>query len=127
MNELNNVLESMHNDKVRVLREQLTAIDMQEHERHRIADVIKDELHEQITEARTEELRVTPDWDNPHDVDKERRDRVIFLQKRWDLMGELQRELRNCWLDHQRLEEERREIEKELTTLKKDEASPRAA
>ena len=118
-NDLNRVLESLHNDKVRVLREQLAAIDHQENERQTITLVVKDELHEELAEVREEELRLTPDWDSAQAVDKDGRDRIIFLQKRWDLMGELQRELRNCWLDHQKLEEERREIEKELTTLTK--------
>jgi len=121
MNDLNRVLESLHSEKVSVLREQLAAIDRQENDRRGIAEVIKDELHEELAEVREEELRLTPDWDNPHATDKDRKDRIVFLQKRWDLTGELQRELRNCWLDHQRLEEERREIEKELTTLTKDE------
>ena len=123
MNDLNRVLESLHNDKVRVLRDQLAAIDRQENERQKITAVVKDELHEQLAEVREEELRLTPDWDSAQATDKDRRDRIIFLQKRWDLTGELQRELRNCWLDHQKLEGERREIEKELTTLtKNDEA-----
>jgi hypothetical protein len=123
MNDLTRVLESLHSEKVRVLREQLAAIDRQEDERRKITGVIKDELHEQLDEVRQEELRITPNWDNAQDVDKDRRDRIIFLQKRWDLTGELQREVRNCWLDHQKLEEERREIEKELTTLTKNEGS----
>lgn len=123
MNDLTRVLESLHSEKVRVLREQLAAIDRQENERRNITGVIKDELHEQLDEVRQEELRVTPNWDNAQDVDKDRRDRIVFLQKRWDLTGELQREVRNCWLDHQKLEEERREIEKELTTLTKNEGS----
>jgi len=121
MNDLNRILESLHSEKVRVLREQLAAIDRQEGERRGITGAIKDELREELAEVREEELRLTPDWDNPHATDKDRKDRVVFLQKRWDLTGELQRELRNCWLDHQRLEEERREIEKELTTLTKNE------
>jgi hypothetical protein len=119
MNDLSRVLDSLHSEKVRVLREQLAAIDRQENERRNITGVIKDELHEQLDEVRQEELRVTPNWDNAQDVDKDRRDRIVFLQKRWDLTGELQREVRSCWLDHQKLEEERREIEKELTTLTK--------
>jgi hypothetical protein len=119
MNDLNRVLESLHSDKVRVLRDQLAAIDHQESERQKITLVVKDELHEQLAEVREEELRVTPDWDSATALDKDRRDRIVFLQKRWDLTGELQREVRNCWLDHQKLEEERREIEKELTILTK--------
>jgi hypothetical protein len=114
MTDLTNVLESMHNDAVIVLRQQLAAIDEQERDRLRIDSEIKRQLDENIGEVRADELRVTADSELP---DAERQARVLFLFKRLDLINRLSDEMRHCWNDYQRLEEQRREIERELTVL----------
>ena len=118
--DLNNVLTSMHNDKVLVLRDQLAAIDAQEQERLRIGHEIETGMREDITEVRHEELRVTPDEGYP---DADRQARVGFLTKRLDLIDGLRAENRACWNDYQKLEEERREIQRELFTLERRDAA----
>jgi hypothetical protein len=119
-NDLNTVLEGMHNDKVAVLRDQLAAIDAQEQERLRIGNEIENGIRSDIGEVRCEELRVTPDEGYP---DAERLARTGFLTKRLDLIDRLRAENRACWNDYQKLEEERREIQRELTTLERRDAT----
>lgn len=118
-NDLNNVLEGMHNEEVMVLRDQLAAIDAQEQERLRIGHEIETGLREDITEVRGEELRVTHDAEG----DVERNARTTFLTKRLDLIDRLRAENRACWNDYQKLEEERREIQRELTSLEAQRAA----
>jgi hypothetical protein len=117
MNELDDVLESLHNDKVAVLREQLAAIDAQEKDRVAIDEQIKGRLETSIGEVRADELHVSPDRDSSQGADVQREARVQFLFKRLDLLNRLSDEMRQCWSDYQRLEEQKREIQRELTLL----------
>lgn len=117
MNELDDVLERLHNDKVAVLREQLAAIDAQEKDRVAIDEQIKGRLEASIGEVRADELHVSPDRDSALGADVQREARVQFLFKRLDLLTRLSDEMRQCWSDYQRLEEQKREIQRELTLL----------
>jgi len=114
MNDLDDILQSMHNDKVVVLREQLAAIDKQEEDRIAIDAQIKRQLDDNIADVRADELRLTQDPELP---DTQREARVQFLFKRLDLINRLSDEMRHCWSDYQRLEEQKREIQRELITL----------
>jgi len=117
MNDLNDILESLHNDKVILLREQLGAIDKQEAERLSVDEQIKAQLSESIAEIRADELRVTQEQEDSGSADRERDARITFLFKRLDLLSRLSDEMRHCWNDYQKLEEQKREMQRELTSL----------
>jgi hypothetical protein len=117
MNDLNDLLESLHSDKVALLRAQLAAIETQEQDRLTIDTQIKRQLEENIGEVRLDELRVSPDPESSEAADAQREARVQFLFKRLDLVNRLSDEMRHCWNDYQRLEEQKREIQRELTEL----------
>jgi len=117
MNDLNDILESLHNDKVILLRQQLAAIDRQEAERLTVDTQIKDQLSESIAEIRADELRVTHELEDSGSTDKDRDARITFLFKRLDLINRLSDEMRHCWNDYQKLEEQKREMQWELTSL----------
>lgn len=110
--EIGDVLGGLHDDKQKVLREQLRRIEQEIVERRLISADTSLSVNDALTELGTEIANLRHDGEGLPDV--ERKDRMVLERERLDLSKELRFEVRDAWKDVQELRREEREVEKEL-------------
>ena len=108
------LLGAVHGDQESLLREQLRKIEAQKAERERLSNVFLESMREDLLRLGTLLLQLTPEPSTAETPDV-RHDRLSLERDRQTLAREGRDERRSCWLDQQTLEEEQRQLEKELT------------
>jgi hypothetical protein len=108
--ELSDVLGSLHADKARVLRTQLSGIAVEITERYRIANVLTTALNDEALEIGSTLLNLV----KQECADAYLRERIALSEQRRTLTKELRSEQRESWRDVQELRREQRTIEQEL-------------
>ena len=111
-NDLDEALDSLHADKKRLLKAQLTGIEEEIVERRLIAADTSLQVHDEVHELNNAMLNMTPAHENAPDV--ARKDRMVLERERLDLTKEIREEQRDSWKDVQQLKQEERLVENEL-------------
>lgn len=106
------LLGGLHDDKQKVLKEQIKTIEKEIVEREVIGVENRVTVAEEVGLLRDEILNLRPPHEQVGDV--HRKDRQVLEREQLDLTKELREERRDAWKDIQQLKREEREVEKEL-------------
>lgn len=110
--EIDALFGGLHDDKQKVLKEQIKTIEAEIVEREVISVENRVTVDHEVGELQNEILNLRP----PHEqvADVQRKDRVVLEREKLDLTKELREERRDAWKDIQQLKREERDVEKEL-------------
>ena len=106
------LLGGLHDDKQKVLKEQIKSIENEIVEREVISVENRTKVAGEVDELRNEILNMRPAHEQIGDM--ERKDRQVLEREKLDLTKELRAERRDAWKDIQQLKREERDVEKEL-------------
>lgn len=112
MNNLDDLLGSLHQEKTNELSDQLALLEREVNTRRLVSAETTILLYDQITELTRQILLLLPEHEDA--PDPHRNQRNLLEKERRALEGQLREEVRNRWRDIQELQREARSITNEL-------------